>query len=91
MILIDSGIKDKSLTPYNDIKNVNDIPSDSYFYESIYFSDFETLFYKYVAETNKGNYKIDSELHHINCNIMKKTYRNISKSLILVVLRVNIV
>ena len=53
-IKLNSCINDKSLTPYNNIDNVDDIPSDSYFFDSISLSDFETSFYKYVAETNTG-------------------------------------
>ena len=71
-ITLNSCINDKSLTPYNYIDNVDDILSDSYFFDSISLSDFETSFYKYVAKTNKEIYTIDSELHHTNCNIMKK-------------------
>ena len=78
-IKLNSGIKDKPLINYNDLKSVDDIPSNSYFYDSISISEFETSFYKYVAETNKEIYKIDSEVHHNNCNIMKNTYRKLTK------------
>ena len=78
-IKLNSCINDKSLTPYNNIDNVDDIPSDSYFFDSISLSDFETSFYKYVAETNKGIYIIDLELQHKNCDIMNNTYGKLRK------------
>ena len=76
-IKLKSCIKDKSLTPYNNIDNIADIPSDSYFSDCISLSDFETSFYKYVKETNKGIYIIDLELQHKNCNITNNSYDKI--------------
>ena len=57
-IKLKSCIKDKSLTSYNNIYNVDNISSDSYHSDSISLSDFE------IKETNKGFYIIELELHH---------------------------
>ena len=78
-IKLKSCIKDMSLTPNGNIDNIVDIPSDSYFPNSISLSDFETSFYKYVKETNKGICIIDLELHHKNYNIMNNSYDELKK------------
>ena len=72
----DNKFKDQSLILYSNLKRTDEILSDSYFYDSIPISEFETSFQKYVAETNEENYKIDPGLHADNCKIMNETYES---------------
>ena len=75
----DNKFKDQSLIPYNNLKSVDEISSESYFYDSIPISKFETSFLKFVTETKEEKYQTEPTHHEKNCKIIFETYQKLNK------------